>query len=673
MRNSYISLSQKLTSNIYILSIREAFIALIPYLIISSAITLLSALLKIFTTASTYLFDIIFTIDAHIYSLFPLLTLISITYFLAKNFHISRIPCIALSLIGFIALGNNILIHDPNQAHYIGQLSFNPSAIILPFATIIIMKSLLKFKPLQIIQSTSISAHLRHHINLIIPFSLTLTTILLLSYILSPAAAFIFSPMLELLTNSSVYMQTEVRIFFTHLFWFFGIHGDNTYNLLVDSLFLMHKVAPNIHIGDLINFFVLTGGSGSGWSLIIAILLFSKDSHSRQISKLSLPFAFFNINELMIFGLPIVFNPYLIIPFIAVPITTVTCSLFAANLGIIEFIPHSMSWITPPIINTFIASNGDISTIFFQICMIALGVFIYAPFIKISHLYNDDREIAETLATKLSIGDISSNTITDDTQPKQQTAANNSNLIEDILTGDLLLRYNPIVNGHDNKITEFSAQLLLLRSDGKIISLDSLETLDRTNICIVIYTWTLNRLEQDFELWQAQNFSPKIHLYLDSKMLQQNDLIDRIITAQKNKKINICIEINEKSIKSKIKSINNNLNNLKKNSFEICLIEFSSKHTYMDTLLFQEIDNIIFDKEFFTDSSHNRISEALLYQLCQLCNNMGFRSHINNINCKEDLDLAKRCDIDCMRGSYFSQALPSREAYKFCSNWNEKN
>ena len=375
----------------------------------------------------------------------------------------------------------------------------------------------------------------------------------------------------------------------------------------------------------------------------------------------------------MIFGLPIVFNPYLIIPFIFVPIISISCSLVAANLGIIEFIPHSMSWITPPIINTFIASDGDISTVLFQICTIILGVLIYAPFIKISHLYNDDREIAETLATKLSLGDINSNSITIDAQPKQQTSADNSNLIEEILTGDLILRYKPIINRHDNKITEFSAQPLLLRSDGKIIPLENLENLGRTNICTVIYTWILNKLEHDFDIWQAQNFSPKVHIHLDSKMLQQNDLIDRVISNHKNKKLNLCIGVDEKSLKSNIKSLVNNFKKLKNNDFEISLINFSSQYTHIDTLLFQEIDNIVFDDKFFQHSSHSKISEALLYQLCQLCNNMGFRSHISNISCKEDLDFAKNCDIDCMQGSYFSPSLLASEAYIFCSHWNEKN
>jgi len=293
MRNSYITLSQKLTSNIYILSTREAFIALIPYLIFTSAITLVSALIKTFPPATNNnISNIIFNIDENIYSLFPLLTLISISYFLAKNFHISRIPCIALSLMSFVALENSILIDSINKSHHINQLSFNPGAIILPFATIIIIRWLLKFNSLHIIRSTSISAHLRHHINLILPFTLTLVCIILLSYALSPITTFIFHPIIESLNNASLYTQTEIRVFTTHLFWFFGIHGENTYNLLVDSLFLAYEIGPNIHIGDLINFFVLTGGSGSGWSLIIAILLFSKDNHSRQISKLSLPFAF---------------------------------------------------------------------------------------------------------------------------------------------------------------------------------------------------------------------------------------------------------------------------------------------------------------------------------------------------------------------------------------------
>lgn len=670
MKSSYLSLSQRLTSNLYILSAREAFIALIPYLILTSSLTLIATLANTLNGSENTLITLMLTTNQGIYSLFPLLTLMSLSYYLAKNLNLARIACLILSIISFISIESQMLLTE-FELQRSGQFAFHPTSIILPFIISTMMKWLKDHNPTNIISSRSISSHLRHHINLIVPYVVIFVIVTLSSYLLLPLIKSASAPIFETLTHASNYIQASVRILSVHILWFLGIHGDNTYSLLVDSVFLGDPIAPNMLMGDLINFFVLTGGSGSGWSLIIAILIFSKDEHSRHIAKISTPYAVFNINELLIFGLPIVFNPYLIIPFIFVPLFTFTCSILAANIGIIEFQAHNLSWITPPIINTYLASNGDISTVIFQILMIALGAIIYTPFIKVSHLYNDDRELAETLASKLALEEVIEKTLEESHQnsPKILKKNNINNIIEEILTGDLQLKYQPEIHSENRVTNSLSAHLQLRRSDGKIIELDFLHDLHRDNVSNVIYTWMLNRIKDDTDEWAIRNFKPQIHIPLESNILRQNSIIDRIIQDYKNegKRLSITLHnhANDPSILTSI-----NLARLKENAFEITLADFANDGINTNALLHTEIDTIEMSQTFFI-KARNRHESELFSQICRLCKAMGFKVKINGINSPGDAGRAKEYAADIQQGNFYSPPLATKEIYQFCSKWNE--
>ncbi|MBC8844676.1 PTS sugar transporter subunit IIC, partial [Escherichia coli] len=80
---------------------------------------------------------------------------------------------------------------------------------------------------------------------------------------------------------------------------------------------------------------VWMGGSGVTLVLIIALLMFSKRADARTVAKLSLAPGIFNINEPIMFGLPIVLNTIYLIPFLIAPMVMVTIAYFATTLGIV--------------------------------------------------------------------------------------------------------------------------------------------------------------------------------------------------------------------------------------------------------------------------------------------------------------------------------------------------
>lgn len=128
----------------------------------------------------------------------------------------------------------------------------------------------------------------------------------------------------------------------------------------------------------------LNMASGSTVALIIAIFIFSKYQPYRNLAKLSLGPNLFNINEPIIFGLPIVFNLPMIIPFVLSPIIGTVIGYAATSLGLVSKTVVMIPWTTPTLISGYLATAGDWRAPVIQVLIIVILVFFYLPFLKIS-------------------------------------------------------------------------------------------------------------------------------------------------------------------------------------------------------------------------------------------------------------------------------------------------
>lgn len=175
--------------------------------------------------------------------------------------------------------------------------------------------------------------------------------------------------------------------------WFFGIHGGDVMEYVTENLFnsamgvnadLIAQGLPatDIYNGSFLNVFVAMGGAGTIWCLLLAILIFSKRRNNRKLAKLAVIPSIFNISEMLMFGLPVAFNPIFFIPFVLTPVVTAITSAFAMSTGLVPVPMYTVSWTTPVIMGGYLAT-GSIAGAILQIVNLAIGVLIYAPFVKV--------------------------------------------------------------------------------------------------------------------------------------------------------------------------------------------------------------------------------------------------------------------------------------------------
>lgn len=141
---------------------------------------------------------------------------------------------------------------------------------------------------------------------------------------------------------------------------------------------------PNILDETFRSVYATIGGTGSTFALLIALFLFSKYEPYKQIAKLGVGPGLFNINEPLIFGLPIVFNIPLMIPFILAPILGTLIGYFSIWIGFAEPFTVYIPWTTPPFVNAFLASGGQWQNVVVQVVIIAAQTLLYIPFLRIS-------------------------------------------------------------------------------------------------------------------------------------------------------------------------------------------------------------------------------------------------------------------------------------------------
>lgn len=211
-----------------------------------------------------------------------------------------------------------------------------------------------------------------------------------------------------------------VAYLFLHFFWFFGVNGGSVVGAVFNPI-LQTLSAENIAFfttgvgeGHIIcqqfqDLFATFGGCGSTLSLVIAMLLFCKSKRVTNLGKLALVPGIFGINEPIVFGLPIVLNPTMLIPFVLVPIVNIIVSYLAMSAGIVPICSGiNIPWTTPVIISGFLATNWLGALL--QGILLVLGVFIYMPFIKImdkQYLLEEQNTNFEDEEDDISLDDLS--------------------------------------------------------------------------------------------------------------------------------------------------------------------------------------------------------------------------------------------------------------------------
>lgn len=183
-----------------------------------------------------------------------------------------------------------------------------------------------------------------------------------------------------------------IMVFFICLLWSLGIHGSSiveafTMPILLQlfeanaQAYISGEAIPYILTNQFYYAFVWIGGGGGTLGLVILMAFVARSKYMKVLGKSSLAPCLFNINEPIVFGTPIVLNPYLIVPYIAGPMVCVITSYIATKLGLVAQTVAVVPWTFPAPLYAYFATGGDWKSIILVLINLAILTAIYFPFL----------------------------------------------------------------------------------------------------------------------------------------------------------------------------------------------------------------------------------------------------------------------------------------------------
>lgn len=198
--------------------------------------------------------------------------------------------------------------------------------------------------------------------------------------------------------------------FLTCFFWFFGIHGVSIVGSIARPLWLAlleqnanaaasgvaGTALPAIGAEPFYQWFIWIGGSGCTIGLAILLVTVCKSKYLKDLGRIGIAPALFNINEPLIFGAPVVLNLTLAIPFVVTPMISATIAWVATSLGLVNRVVITAPWTLPGPVGAYLATGGDWRAAVLCCILIAVSIACYFPFVKMyDKQFLDQEQLAE--------------------------------------------------------------------------------------------------------------------------------------------------------------------------------------------------------------------------------------------------------------------------------------
>ena len=232
----------------------------------------------------------------------------------------------------------------------------------------------------------------------LIPGAVILTTTWLIRSVagfdVNAALLSLFEPLTNILGNNL--LGVLLPMFLIHLLWSFGIHGMSIVGAVVRPMWLIMSdenakaladgtaatKLPYIAPEQFYQWTVTIGGAGATIVVSVLFLFFCKSKFLKEVGRFSIIPGIFNINEPMIFGAPMMLNPYMFIPFNLVPLVLTIVSYFAVKLEMVNGFTVLPTWTLPAPIGGYLSAGNDWRVVVLIVINTLIAFIIYYPFVK---------------------------------------------------------------------------------------------------------------------------------------------------------------------------------------------------------------------------------------------------------------------------------------------------
>ncbi len=398
----------------------------------------------------------------------------------------------------------------------------------------------------------------------------------------------IINKIAEKYVTGNNFFTAVIFIVTVHILWFLGIHGGS---VVVDAIASATSTAECLIGGSIFtkrffDTYVYLGGYGVTLGLLIALILVTKKSSEDRIARVSILPSLLNINESIMFGLPVIFNTYLLVPFITVPIVLTLITWIAISLGWVPLVTRDIDWTTPIFMSGYVGT-GHISAVIMQAVNLTLSVLIYVPFVKLQ-MKNQERmrrDVFKSLIKQVLKAEEENKNILN---RHDETGVIARELARDLREG---FNNNPILHLEYQPKSDYSGGVVgaeaLLRWQhpiyGYVSPLVILHICDGAGLTNELGSWVVSKAFEDLGKWHKVGYKVSLSVNLNPLQLStDNDFVKNLKNVIEKNKVNpkyMELEITENATLDLSKSTQEKLEEIRSFGMNIAIDDFGMGHS----------------------------------------------------------------------------------------------
>ncbi|WP_244896819.1 EAL domain-containing protein [Vibrio panuliri] len=672
--NHHLARARKLITE-QLQAIRESLLWILPCLMIISLTLFIASVGEFIFGRDEAWVKTVFELYYFVNDLFPILLTAALAYILAMRWRLPR-PPIALVLIVYLSLFNQLF--SVTQSTVIFELLIS---IVTPLYAVPLIANIYGLRWLKLVSNNHLGRIVKESLNLIIPSILVGVIVLAIN---SSIILFIESShLLNLFSINYSDSPIEFGAMFAMLnsfFWFLGIHGYYALLPLVDVLqnavdvaqFEMQTTGTTAHFlnHSFMAVFTFVGGAGSTLGLVVALLLFSKNKAYRLIALASLPLGMLNINEVLLFGLPIIFNPRLFLPFLLAPVANTIVAYFAVSHGWVAMPVTGMPFSSPVFINAWIVTQGDINASFLQLLNIGVSCLVYAPFVLMNNRVTRNKTILfSSFDTTYSRRAEEAHTLSDDRVSQLVNDLKQQQELEDKLHAfsnkEFCLEYQPQVCRVSGKVVGCEALIRSIDKQGNIEYPGAfLPVFKQAGLMKDIDRWAVIQVVHDLKIAIAQGWAIPTSVNLTPETILDRDLMNQIAGYIGRVGEYINVEITEESLLKDRPTVEASLHALHRVGAKIYIDDFGSGFSSLSYLTIFDVDAIKIDRSFI-HTLENVKGQKVFNGLISVAQDLDLNVVVEGVESEMQLERIPMRNHLAIQGWYYckSVSLPKLKQY----------
>ena len=343
----------------------------------------------------------------------------------------------------------------------------------------------------------------------------------------------------------------------------------------------------------------------------------------------------------------------------ATPFVNMAIALFMMKMGIFELTTDRISWMAPPLCNSYIASGGNWGAVTTQIVCLIIDALIYLPFLVQSnarfHAPIDLRSIFGNDAYSYindKISQTEERLFFEQKQIQREELASQQSILQKLKGGEFILYYQPKVDTETKDLSGLEALLRLKDQDEEIHPPTFLPMLYQQGLSKSIDKKVIDLVLEQVLLWRNEGLQiPPISINFDKEFFLDETLVNEFLQRTEEFGLRFYLEITEHTYTTELERINQVIDRIRQAGHRISIDDFGAGYSSLTSLISMTADEIKLDRKLVVPPRKEmQRGQILLASSVKLCHDLGFTVVAEGIEDESQLRIAKRYGVDSVQG-----------------------